>query len=91
MIRCNQVCFYENWFTLSEKYMGINQLNKGKEGVINELREECLRFGYDEKGKLTAKREGMNDDLIIAFMQALYWSNEVETAPIISPYNQYKF
>lgn len=73
MLAKDMIKWEKTWVTCSEKFV----LN-GREGVLNELREELLRYCYDDKNKLTGKIQGMQDDLYIAFAMLCYWSREVE-------------
>lgn len=74
------IAFDRQWFTNTPK--------KGtKDGVLHELRDQVLRFGYDEKKKLTGKFSGWQDDLCIALMMIFYWSKAVERTGPSNPYN----
>lgn len=51
----------------------------GRRKIWEEVRDQLMRYGYDEKGKLTGKYDGQfRDDLCIAFMMLAYWSQAIE-------------
>ncbi len=85
MLAKNMIRWEQTWITSSEKYV-----QNGREGVLNELRDELLRYCYDEHNKLTGKVQGMQDDLYVAFAMLLYWSREVERPGGGNPYNPLK-
>ena len=59
----------------------------GRTKLLTELKEQLLRYGYDDKGKLTGKYDGLfNDDLCITFMMLMYWSQAVERPGAGNPY-----
>lgn len=83
VIKENGIVFDNQWFTNTPK--------KGtKNGVLQELRDQVLRFGYNEKGKLTGKFSGWQDDLCVALMMIFYWSRIVEIPSPTNPYNSLK-
>jgi hypothetical protein len=83
VIACNDmlagglVKFWKEWFSV---YAG--DYPTGREHVADELREEMLRYCYDEHGKLTGKINGAQDDLYIAFGMMCYWAKVIESNPL---------
>ena len=66
--------------------------NNGREGLLDELKTQLARYGYDDKGKLTGKYEhNLQDDLCIAFMMLMHWMTVAENATAGSPYAPYRF
>ena len=74
MLQAQHIQFDRLWVSTSaDAYKG------GRAGFLHELRLQLRRYGYDEKGKLTGKYGDMfKDDLCIAFMMLMYWSEAVE-------------
>lgn len=87
VIACNDmmegglVKFWNDWFSVYAK-----EFPTGKEYVINELREEMLRYCYDEHGKLTGKINGSQDDLYISYGMLCYFAKVIESNPIYASY-----
>ena len=76
------------WISAEGDSYGTN----GRESLLEELKTQLIRYGYDEKGKLTGKYEhGLNDDLCIAFMMLMHWMTVAENATNASPYAKYRF
>jgi hypothetical protein len=57
---------------------------------VLELKTQMIRYERDEKGKITGKTGGFNDDLCIAFLMFLYWTRAVERNWLKNPYNYLK-
>ena len=76
--------FMRRWFTDSVGNLPGGQ--KTRASLLNELKEELLRYGYDEKGKLTGKFGVHQDDMVIALAMLLYWSTAVENPTTGNPY-----
>lgn len=81
MLERKLIKFARDWFTNSEKDYGNT-----KEGVVSELRDQMLRYCYDEHGKLTGKINGNPDDLCIGFEMLAYYSSIIEFSPIYEDY-----
>jgi len=66
--------------------------NNGREGMLDEMKAQLARYGFDDKGKLTGKYEhGLQDDMCIAFMMLMHWMTVAENANAASPYARYRF
>ncbi len=84
MLSAGLVKFDYEWFTNT-----TNQNNTAqdiKEFVLGELMGEMLRYCYDEKGKLTGKINGAQDDLCIGFMMLCYFGSVIEHSPMYAHY-----
>ena len=81
MLKGGLIKFATNWFTSSRK-----EFATGKEFAIQELRDEMIRYCYDDHGKLTGKINGSNDDLYVAFAMLCYFGTVVETSPVYKDY-----
>ena len=87
VIACNDkmdgglIKFWNEWFSVHAK-----EYPNGKEHVIDELRSEMLRYCYDEKGKLTGKVNGAQDDLYIAMGMMCYYPQVIESHPLYESY-----
>ena len=69
------------WFTHTD-----DPTKGGRAGMLDSLKLQLMRFGRDEKGKLTGKYDDFQDDLAIAFMMFIYWAQAVERPGISNPY-----
>jgi hypothetical protein len=77
------LAFDENWFTTSmAKKNSTDHIRNMRES----LRDELLRFGRDDKNKLTGKFGSFSDDKAIAIMMFFYWGTKMLEA---SPSNNY--
>jgi hypothetical protein len=76
-------------FILEEKWETVFGFNGTKNALLTELQNQLLRYGYDEKQRLTGKFGGkFKDDLCIAFMMAVYWSRVLELPLQRNPYRE---
>lgn len=75
------VKYWNEWFSVYAK-----DHPNGKEHFASQLREEALRYCYDEHGKLTGKINGAQDDLYIAFGMFCYFAVVIESNPIYANY-----
>lgn len=76
------------WISANGEQYGKN----GRESLLQELKTQLMRYGYDDKGKLTGKYDhGLNDDLCIAFMMLMHWMTVAENATADSPYAPYRY
>ncbi len=78
--------FLRRWFTDSTGNLPGGR--KTRAGLLKELEDELLRYGYDEKGKLTGKFGVHQDDMVIALAMLIYWSTAVENLTTGNPYAQ---
>jgi hypothetical protein len=60
-----RIVFDSNFFSITHDTQKIAR---------EELCEQGLRFGYDEKGKLHGKYGNECDDLWISFIQGIFWT-----------------
>jgi hypothetical protein len=80
----NAVAFDRRWFTTT-----IIKKDSPKSQTFlikNLLKDELLRFCYDEKGKLTGKVNGYTDDKAVAFLMFYYWGRAILNSDIGNPY-----
>jgi hypothetical protein len=64
----NKMAWCSALFTTSFK-----NADDAKKKLLNEL----LRYGYNSKGKLTAKYGNENDDMLISFLQGIFWTKRI--------------
>lgn len=81
MLKGGLIKFSTEWFTTTTKDFAV-----GKEFVIQELRDEMIRYCYDEHGKLTGKINGSQDDLYVAFAMLCYFGSVVESSTVYKEY-----
>lgn len=81
MLSGNLVRFWDEWFSVHS-----SEHKEGKEHMANTLKEEMIRYCYDEHGKLTGKINGAQDDLYIAFAMMCYYAKVIESVPIYAHY-----
>lgn len=76
-------------FILEENWVSVHGFKGTRHNLIEEFKGQFGRYGFDEKGKLGGKFGGkFKDDLMIAFMMAVYWSRILEQ-PFGNPYQQF--
>jgi hypothetical protein len=80
-MRGGTVRFATDWFSVGEKLAP-----GGREYFAGELRMELLRYCYDEKGKLTGKINGAQDDLCVCFGMLLYFGMVITTHKMYANY-----
>ena len=81
------VKFDEKWWTTTKRPPKIGTGSKSETDYIKSaLKDELTRFCYDEKGKLTGKINGYNDDKAIAFLMFFYWGRAILSS---EPGNKY--
>lgn len=85
MLEDNLLRFSTNWFTNSQEDALVN---KTREGVVEMLKDQCVRYGYDKFGKLTGKIDGYEDDGYVAFAMFCYWSYIIEVFPYYEEYRK---
>jgi hypothetical protein len=77
-------------FVIEKKWTSVYPLNNDKRALLNEFKGQLMRYGTDEKGKITGKYGGkFKDDLTIAFLMAVYWSRVLEQPQKLNPYFQF--
>lgn len=86
MLWNHQILFDKRWVSVSAAKHRDGE-RTGRRQIWQEVRDQLVRYGYDEKGKLTGKYGDLfRDDLCIAFMMLMYWSQAVEKQGAGSPY-----
>lgn len=81
----NAVAFDQRWFTSSIKQRKDSS-KTDNEIIKTSLKEELLRFCYDDRGKLTGKINGFSDDKAIAYMMFYYWGRAILNSETGNPY-----
>lgn len=81
MLEERLIKFMDQWFSIHEKEHPM-----GREHMASELREEMLRYCYDEHGKLTGKVNGAQDDLYISLGMMCYFAKVIESNPVYANY-----
>lgn len=81
----NAVKFDSRWFTTSIQKKR-DSVKFPTDIIKAGLKDELLRFCYDEKGKLTGKINGYSDDRSIAFMMFFYCGRAILNSDINNPY-----
>lgn len=82
-IQEEDIAFDSQWFS--------NTPIKGsKNGVLQELRDQLIRYGKDKNGRYTGKFDSWQDDLAIAAMMFGFWTMMVERNDVTNPYNDLK-
>lgn len=77
------IMFESNWITVTGHIK-----DRGRDGILLEYKQQLMRYGYDEKMRLTGKYGAHQDDGAIAFMMFIYWSGAVERPHDGNPYKQ---
>lgn len=76
-------------FLLDTKWITVYGFQGSTPALLAEFKSQLLRYGYDEKDKLTGKGgKGKYDDLTIAFNMAIYWSRVLEQR-VNNPYSEF--
>jgi len=87
MLMTDRIMFEAEWVSSTG-----NTYHNGRDGLLEELKNQLARYGYDEHGKLTGKYgDNFQDDLCIAFMMLMHWIIVVENADRASEYYRYKY
>lgn len=83
-----------NHFRFDAEWISSNghKHRNGRAGLLEELKLQLIRYGYDERRKLGGKYDGaFQDDLCIAFMMHTYWTLVIDGADRTSPYAHLNF
>ena len=61
--------YYDNEIHELLQQVKVNELKK--------MKDQLCRYGYDEKGKLTGKMGGLQDDIAIGVMMLVHWAQYI--------------
>jgi hypothetical protein len=77
-------------FILEKEWVSVFGFEGSKPALLEEFRGQLNRYGFDEKQKLTGKCGGrFKDDLVIAFMMAIFWSRQLEQPEGLNAYSDF--
>lgn len=73
----HQIVFIKNMVTMGAVHLH-NPIEPTERQTKELLRDEMVQFTDDEKGKVSGKTSGTNDDMAISLIWAVKWSTDIQ-------------